>query len=153
MELVSFSFVILICKHSCVLYLWYFIKTFNTQFTSRHPHRYTYSYSPLRFTSISTLTSSFYPLVLIFFSPVALQFLKDLGRLTYGRFLELFRHMVGLFGGVIRPPQGLYLHRTTQHRKTRTNIHALSGIRTHDPSVRAINAHAPDRTPHFPYRI
>jgi hypothetical protein len=35
---------------------------------------------------------------------------------------------------VISPSQGLYLHRTTQHRKTRTNIHALSGIRTHDPS-------------------
>jgi hypothetical protein len=28
-------------------------------------------------------------------------------------------------------------HRTTQHRKTRTLIHALSGIRTQDSSVRA----------------
>jgi hypothetical protein len=28
-------------------------------------------------------------------------------------------------------------HRTTQHRKTRTHIHASSGIRTHDPSVLA----------------
>jgi hypothetical protein len=28
-------------------------------------------------------------------------------------------------------------HRTTQHRKTRTHIHASSGIRNHDPSVRA----------------
>jgi hypothetical protein len=28
--------------------------------------------------------------------------------------------------------------RTTQHRKTRTHIHASSGIRTHDPSVRAV---------------
>jgi hypothetical protein len=66
--------------------------------------------------------------------PVALQSLKDLGRLTYRRFLELFRHIVGLLGRVISPSQGLYLHRTTQHRKTRTNIHVLSGIRTHDPS-------------------
>jgi hypothetical protein len=65
---------------------------------------------------------------------VALQSLKDLGRLTYRRFLELFRQTVGLLGRVISPSQGLYLHRTTQHRKTRTNIHALSGIRTYDPS-------------------
>jgi hypothetical protein len=40
--------------------------------------------------------------VYIFF-PMALQFLKDLGRLTYRRFLELFRHMVGLLGRVISP--------------------------------------------------
>jgi hypothetical protein len=32
------------------------------------------------------------------------------------------------------PSQGLYLHRTIQHRrKTRINIHTLSGIWTHDP--------------------
>jgi hypothetical protein len=46
---------------------------------------------------------------------------------------------VGLLGRVIIPSQGLYLN-TGQH-KHRTNaytgIHALSGIRTHDPSVRA----------------
>jgi hypothetical protein len=53
------------------------------------------------------------------FFPVALQSLKDLGRLTYRRFLELFRHMVGLLGRVISPSQSLYLQRTTQHRKTR----------------------------------
>jgi hypothetical protein len=35
------------------------------------------------------------------------------------RFLELFRHMLGLLGRVISPSQGLYLHRTTQHIKTR----------------------------------
>jgi hypothetical protein len=29
--------------------------------------------------------------------------------------------------------QGLYLHRATQHRKTRTNIHAFSVIRTRYP--------------------
>jgi hypothetical protein len=55
----------------------------------------------------------------IFFFPVALQSFLDPGRLTYRRFLELFRHMVGLLGRVISPSQGLYLHRTTQHRKTR----------------------------------
>jgi hypothetical protein len=82
-----------------------------------------------------------------FFSfSVALQSLKDLGRLTYRRFLELFRHMVGLRRRVISPSQGLYLHRTTQHRKTRTNIHALSGIRTHDPGKQPAKTHASDRT-------
>jgi hypothetical protein len=68
------------------------------------------------------------------FFPVALQSLKDLGRLTYRRFLELYRQMLGPLGRVISPSQGLYLHRTTQHRKTRTNIHVLGGIRTHYPS-------------------
>jgi hypothetical protein len=55
------------------------------------------------------------------------------------RFLELFRHMVIILGRVISPSQGLYLHRTTQHRKTRANIHALSGIWTHDPSNQPAN--------------
>jgi hypothetical protein len=79
------------------------------------------------------------------FFPVALQSLKDLGRFTYRRFLELFRHMLGLLGRVISSSQGLYLHRT-KHRKTRTNIHALSGIRTHDPSNQPAKTHASDRT-------
>jgi hypothetical protein len=34
----------------------------------------------------------------------------------------------------------------TQHRKTRTNIHALSGIRTHDRSNQPAKTHASDRT-------
>jgi hypothetical protein len=41
--------------------------------------------------------------------------------------------MVRLLGRVISSSQGFCLRRTTQHRKTRTNIHALSGIRTRDP--------------------
>jgi hypothetical protein len=85
--------------------------------------------------------------------PVALQSLKDLCRLTYRRFLELFRHMLGLLGWVISPSQGLYLHRTIQHRKTRTNIHALSGIRTHDPSNQPAKTHASDRTATKVYRL
>jgi hypothetical protein len=80
------------------------------------------------------------------FFPVALQSLNDLGRLTYRRFLELFIHILGLLGRVISPSQGLYLYRTAQHRKTRTNIHALSGIRTHDPSNQPAKTHASDRT-------
>jgi hypothetical protein len=62
------------------------------------------------------------------------------------RFLELFRHMVGLLGRVISPSQGLYLHRITQHRRLGTYIHALSGIRTHDPSNQPAKTHALDRT-------
>jgi hypothetical protein len=77
---------------------------------------------------------------------VALQSLEDLGRLTYRRFPELFRHMVGLLGRVISPSQGLCIHRTTQHRNTRINIHALSGIQTHDPSNQPAKTHASDRT-------
>jgi len=45
--------------------------------------------------------------------------------------------MVGLLGRGINPTQGLFLHRTAHHRKTRTDIHASTGTRTHDPSVRA----------------
>jgi len=42
--------------------------------------------------------------------------------------------LVGLLGQGIGPSQGLCLHRTAaQHRKTRTYIHASSGIRIHDP--------------------
>jgi hypothetical protein len=79
------------------------------------------------------------------FFPVALQSLKDLDRLIYRRLLKLFRHMIGLLGRVIIPLQGHYLHRTTQHRKTRTNIHAFSEIRTHDPSNQPAKIHASDR--------
>jgi hypothetical protein len=43
------------------------------------------------------------------------------------------QHMVGLLGRVISSSQGLYLHRTTRDRETRTNIHTLSGIRSRDP--------------------
>jgi hypothetical protein len=40
-------------------------------------------------------------------------------------------------------------HRTIEHRKTRTHIHASSGIRIHDPSVRAVEGSACLR-PHVP---
>jgi hypothetical protein len=54
--------------------------------------------------------------------------------------------MVGLLRRVISPSQGLYLHRTTQYRNTWTNIHAFSGIRTHDPSNQPAKTQASDRT-------
>jgi hypothetical protein len=53
------------------------------------------------------------------------------------QFLGSIRHLVGLLGRGISPTQGLYLHRTTQHRKTQTNIRAPSRIRSCDPNVRA----------------
>jgi len=45
--------------------------------------------------------------------------------------------LVGLLGWDIGPSQGLYLHRA-DHRKTCTYIQALSGIRTQDLSVQAV---------------
>jgi len=39
----------------------------------------------------------------------------------------------------IGPSEGLYLHRTTKHRKTRVCVHVSRGIRTHDPSVRGVH--------------
>jgi len=49
--------------------------------------------------------------------------------------------LVGLLGRGIGPSQGLYLHRTAQHRKTLTYIHTSSGIRTRDPGFRAVQDH------------
>jgi hypothetical protein len=57
-----------------------------------------------------------------------------------GAFLILFRHSVGLLWTSDQP-----IARATQHRKTRTNIHALSGFQTHDLSVQEIKAHDLDR--------
>jgi hypothetical protein len=58
-----------------------------------------------------------------------------------GRFFSslIYTQSVGLLGRGITPSQGRYLH-TGQHKhriNAYTDIHALSGIRTHDPSVRA----------------
>jgi hypothetical protein len=72
---------------------------------------------------------------------VALQSLKNLGRLTSRRFLELFRHKVGLLGRVISPSQGLYLHRTTQHRKRRVQTSMpWAGF---EPTIAATNRPTP----------
>jgi hypothetical protein len=35
-------------------------------------------------------------------------------------------------------------NRITQHRRTNTNIHSLSGIQTHDLSIQAPKTHAPN---------
>jgi hypothetical protein len=56
------------------------------------------------------------------------------------QFRNHFSQTLGLLGRVISPSQGLYLN-TGQHKQNKRihtpNIHALSGIRTHDPSDRA----------------
>jgi hypothetical protein len=59
--------------------------------------------------------------------------------------MNLFRHLAGLPGRVIGPSQGLFRHRTAQHRKTRINIHALSGIPTHDSSIQSAKTYTLDR--------
>jgi hypothetical protein len=61
-----------------------------------------------------------------------------------------FRNLIKILG---RAPleewsarrKGLYLHRTTQHRNTKTNIHASTGIRTHDPRNQAAKTYSLDR--------
>jgi hypothetical protein len=57
-----------------------------------------------------------------------------LGPGLFFNFVIFFMQTVELLGRLISPSQGRYLH-TEQH--THTNIHSLSGIRTHDPCVRA----------------
>jgi len=52
--------------------------------------------------------------------------------------MNLFGHIGKTPWRGISPMQGLHLHRTTQHRKTRTHIHTSSGIQTYDLSVRAL---------------
>jgi hypothetical protein len=54
-----------------------------------------------------------------------------------------FRNLIKTLGRTALD-DGSALHRTTQDRKARTNIHALSGIRTQDFSVQAIKAFVSD---------
>jgi hypothetical protein len=61
-----------------------------------------------------------------------------LGPSLFFSFVIFFAHPVGLLGRGISPSQGHCLH-TGQHKHRinahNTDIHALSGNRTHDPSV------------------
>jgi hypothetical protein len=56
-------------------------------------------------------------------------------RIYFSEAYESIGQLVGLIGRMIGPTQGLYLH-TGQHN-TKKDIHASSGIRTHDTTVRA----------------
>jgi hypothetical protein len=58
----------------------------------------------------------------------------------FGRFYSFLNYtqLVGFLGRGISPLQGPYLHIEQKHRtKAYTDIHASSGIRTHDSSGRA----------------
>jgi hypothetical protein len=71
-----------------------------------------------------------YIYIYIYIFPVASTFEH---RVSVKRFVSL--QSVGLLGRGISPSQGRYLH---EHRiNTHRDIHALSGIRTFDPSVRS----------------
>jgi hypothetical protein len=61
------------------------------------------------------------------------------------RFLNLFRHSVGLLWTSDQPVAKASICTRQHTTKTRTNIHALSGIGTHDLSAQAIKAYASDR--------
>jgi hypothetical protein len=52
-------------------------------------------------------------------------------------FVIFFTQSVGVLGQGIGPSQGRYLHTGQQktQKKTHTDIHALSGISTNDPSI------------------
>jgi hypothetical protein len=54
-------------------------------------------------------------------------------------------YLVELHRWVISQPQSLYLRRIMQHRNTKTNIHAWSGIRIHDPINQVAKTYALDR--------
>jgi len=54
------------------------------------------------------------------------------------KLMNLFWTLGRTPGWVISLSQGHYLHVTAQHRKNRTRIHASSGIRNREPSIRAI---------------
>jgi hypothetical protein len=64
------------------------------------------------------------------------------GSELYFVILESVPHLVGLPGREISASQGFYLYTTAGHRKTSTNIHVVSVIRTHDLIVQAVNAFA-----------
>jgi hypothetical protein len=62
-----------------------------------------------------------------------------LGRDLFFSFVIVFTQQSGLLRWEISPSQGRYLH-TGQHKHkiyAKTGIHASSGIRTYDPSIRA----------------
>jgi hypothetical protein len=77
--------------------------------------------------------------IILFFFTHQWLYSPSLGPGLFFSFVIIFTQTVGLLGRVIGPSQGRYLH-TGQHKhriNAYTDIHVLSGIRTHDPSVRA----------------
>jgi hypothetical protein len=82
------------------------------------------------------LMGDFFPSSLLPHLEACSRFLEH--RAEFPQFLNQ-RQSVGFLGRVISSLQGLYLYTNTKtHTHTQTlNIHALSGIRTHDPGFRA----------------
>jgi hypothetical protein len=90
-----------------------------------------------RVPNVSIATVGFFIFFLSFFLSFfrSLLRIRPIGLFQFRIISEIMndRQTVELLGWVISSSQGLYLHRTTQRRQTRINIHALSGIRTRDP--------------------
>jgi len=66
---------------------------------------------------------------------------------------NLFDILIGPLGWEIGLSQGLYLHRAPQHKETQIYSHNSSGIRTHDPSIRAVQNNIPLRLRGHWYRL
>jgi hypothetical protein len=58
---------------------------------------------------------------------------------------HILRHTVGLLGRVISSSQGLYLRKTTQHRRTKDKHPCLKRDSDPRPSIWALRSHASDR--------
>jgi hypothetical protein len=104
---------------------WHFLLSMTKVIYSLDPN----TPASLVFASIPNSTASHYKL---FFSSSCSHFWST-GLIS--QFLD-HSQTVGLLGRVISSSQGLYLN-TGQHKhriNAQTDIHALSGIRTHDPS-------------------
>jgi hypothetical protein len=70
------------------------------------------------------------------FFPGGSAVLGEHSRVPLGGSGTIFPQLVILFGRGVCSSQGLYLHRAAQHRKTGTEIHALSGVRIHVSTTR-----------------
>jgi hypothetical protein len=115
--------------------------------TSRAKHSRSYVECPYHVTLIDKLSKHFKYLCLeVFFTKYNFFFngsSAQSGPWPLIEFRNHFSQKVGLLGWVISPSQGLYRntgqhkHRINAHTHHTSHIHALSGIRTHDPSVRA----------------
>jgi hypothetical protein len=56
-------------------------------------------------------------------------------RIYFLKLMNLFGQLVGLLGWATGPMQGLYIYTGQPSTEKCRDIHALSGIQTHDPSV------------------
>jgi hypothetical protein len=73
------------------------------------------------------------------FGPIYLSIYGSTTFVDLGRSFSflIYTQSLGLLGQGISPSQGRYLHKEQYKQNKHTDIHASSGIRTHDPSARA----------------